>query len=128
MNIDSVKRCTLIGAILIATCLALPANADRHGGGHIGAPFWWGIGLGLGLGWEGAYLRGPYYYPSYPIYYYPPPVYYYPANPPVVAAPPNTPSVPSWYYCPSAKGYYPYIRQCPEAWRLVPGTPSGPIQ
>ncbi|PMZ78775.1 hypothetical protein C1X94_30310, partial [Pseudomonas sp. FW306-02-H05-AB] len=82
MNIDSVKSCTLIGAILIATCLALPANADRHGGGHIGAPFWWGIGLGLGLGWEGAYLRGPYYYPSYPVYYYPPPVYYYPANPP----------------------------------------------
>ncbi|WP_123582931.1 hypothetical protein [Pseudomonas brassicacearum] len=127
MNINSVKRCTLIGAILIATCLALPANADRHGGGHIGAPFWWGIGLGLGLGWEGAYLRGPYYYPSYPVYYYPPPVYYYPANPPVVAAPPNTQPAPSWYYCPSAKGYYPYVHQCPEAWRLVPGTPSGPI-
>ncbi|GAA0411476.1 hypothetical protein GCM10008969_37880 [Pseudomonas veronii subsp. inensis] len=69
-------------------------------------------------------------------YYYPAPVYnYYPANPPAVviepapaAATPPAPSVPNWYYCDSARGYYPTVRQCPEAWRLVPATPPGPVR
>jgi len=142
MNIGTVKRCALTGIILIATSLALPANAESH---HRGAgPFWWGIGLGLGLGWEAARIPGPYYYPAYPVYYYPAPIYYYPAYPPTViidsppamippggttrAAPPAAQSPPNWYYCDSAKGYYPYVRQCPEAWRMVPAIPPGRIR
>ena len=127
MNINSVKRYTLLGMLLIATSLAVPATAAPHGGGYRGGMGWWGLALGLGLGWEAARINGPYYAPAYPVYYYPAPEYYYPdippavmVAPPVVAAPPSTPN---WYYCPSAKGYYPYVRQCPEAWRVVPATP-----
>lgn len=33
-----------------------------------------------------------------------------------------------WYYCESARAYYPYVQQCPEAWmRVVPPT-TGPGQ
>lgn len=144
MNIDSIKRCVLIGAVLIGTSLSLPANAEPHRGGHGGGPGWWGIGLGLGLGWEAAHIRDPYYYPAYPVYYYPAPGYYYPVSPPTVMidspsaalppggpagiAPPAAQSAPNWYYCDSAKGYYPYVRQCPEPWHMVPATPPGPIR
>ena len=31
----------------------------------------------------------------------------------------------SWYYCDSAKAYYPYAANCPEGWRTVPATPPG---
>ena len=26
---------------------------------------------------------------------------------------------PTWYYCDSAKGYYPYVRSCASGWRAV---------
>jgi hypothetical protein len=34
-------------------------------------------------------------------------------------------SIPSgvWYYCPDAKGYYPYVRECPGDWQAVPAEP-----
>jgi len=28
-----------------------------------------------------------------------------------------------WYYCDSAKAYYPYVPECKEGWREVPATP-----
>jgi len=28
-----------------------------------------------------------------------------------------------WYYCDSAKAYYPYVSDCKEGWRAVPATP-----
>jgi hypothetical protein len=51
-----------------------------------------------------------------------------PAAPPVPqAAPPANPSPQSaggtWYYCDSAKAYYPYVPECKEAWRPVPANP-----
>ena len=148
MNIDSIKRCALIGAVLIGTSLSLAATADSHGGGHgggwhSGGPAWWGVGIGLGLGWEAAHIASPYYYPAYPVYYYPAPAYYYPYRPATVVieptppmpperittgAPSSPPPAPNWYYCDSAKGYYPYVRQCPEPWRTVPSTPPGSIR
>lgn len=37
---------------------------------------------------------------------------------------PAAPSAPaSWYYCESAKAYYPYVSECREGWRTVPATP-----
>ena len=24
-----------------------------------------------------------------------------------------------WYYCKSGKGYYPYVKECPEGWQKV---------
>ncbi|CAD0264930.1 hypothetical protein [Pseudomonas veronii] len=131
MNSDSVKQCVLTGFILLAAAVALPAHAGPHGGGHGGGPGWWGFGLGLGLGWEAARISTPYYYPTYPVYYYPAPTYYYPASPPTVVVEPQpvTAAPSAWYYCDSAKGYYPSVRQCPEGWRMVPATPPpGPIR
>jgi hypothetical protein len=78
------------------------------------------------LGLEAAWLAYPYgYYP----YAWDPALYPY-ANPyPYTAAPPATgpaPSqAPSWYYCDSARSYYPYVDHCPEPWRAVPQTPQG---
>lgn len=129
-------------------------GGGRGGGWHRGGgPVWWGVGVGvgLGLGWEAAYLGSPYYYgydPYYP-YAYPAPAYddlydvapvnvnsaLVPPPPPGAATssaapsalPPPTSSS-NWYYCASANGYYPYVTQCPEAWRMVPATPPGMVR
>ncbi|MFT4048199.1 MAG: OmpA family protein, partial [Solimonas sp.] len=76
-------------------------------------------GVHIGIGFSGYY--GPYYYPyGYwgPYYDYPPTVVYQQPDV-VVQAPPTT----YWYYCDSAKAYYPYVQQCPEGWRAVPANP-----
>jgi hypothetical protein len=52
----------------------------------------------------------------------PPPVAY----PPQAGAAPSAPAQPApgnWYYCESAKGYYPYVPECREGWRTVPAAP-----
>ncbi|HYX66628.1 MAG TPA: DUF6515 family protein [Burkholderiales bacterium] len=84
--------------------------------------------------------------PAYSVVYYGGVPYYYaddayyvqePTGYEVVAPPPDqAPSTPApgggaapapasgtWYYCESAKGYYPYVGQCPEGWKSVPATP-----
>ncbi len=91
-----------------------------HGGGRVfigvGPAFWWGYPYG------------------YPYYYYPPPYYYTPPpvviqEPPVYVQQQVTPTVPPappaasdsyWYYCPSARDYYPNVPTCSEAWIKVP--------
>jgi hypothetical protein len=115
-------------------------GGGRHGGGgwHGDGLGWWGLGLGLGLGWEAAYLANPYPYP-----YYPYPVYTYPYSPAVIGEPssppmpfqpmapvnpPNYAATSNWYFCESARGYYPYVTQCPEAWRLVSATPPSAVR
>lgn len=74
---------------------------------------------------------GPVFVGPYPYWYYPPPYYVY-TPPPVVVQeppvyvqqqipPPPAPPVESyWYYCPSAKAYYPNVQSCPDAWVKVP--------
>jgi len=114
-----------------------------HGyyGGHTG--WWWIVG--------GVYYWYPQAVYPYPDPYMPPaaglapgmsepaqPVYP-PASaaPPVAAglsAPPPAPPVAQgtppgpprlWYYCDSAKSYYPYVPTCPSGWRAVPASPAG---
>jgi len=86
---------------------------------------------------------GPaFWYGPYPYWYYPPPPYYVYSPPPVVVQEPpvyvqqqpavtGQPAPPApaarsqtaeayWYYCPSAKGYYPSVQTCPEPWVKVP--------
>lgn len=36
---------------------------------------------------------------------------------------PAQPAPGAWYYCDSAKAYYPYIAACNEGWRTVPAAP-----
>jgi len=83
------------------------AHGPRGGVGvYIGAPIIWGS------------VWGPGGYP--PPYYYPPRVIVtQPAPPPVYIeqAPPAQQTY--WYYCPSAAGYYPYVKECPEEWQKV---------
>jgi hypothetical protein len=82
----------------------------------------------------------PYYYAN-DVYYVQGPGGYVVAEPPAAAAapvpqapPPPGPMAPQaspapqagagvWYYCESAKGYYPYVAECREGWRQVPATP-----
>jgi hypothetical protein len=86
---------------------------------HDGRLGWWWVTAGI---W--------FFYPA-PVYPYPDP--YTPPlavinQPPVVVAPQANiappPPAQNWYYCDSAKGYYPYVPSCPEAWRQVPAQPS----
>jgi hypothetical protein len=35
----------------------------------------------------------------------------------------SQPSAGVWYYCESAKAYYPYVADCREGWRQVPASP-----
>ena len=85
----------------------------EHGyhGGRLG---WWWVAGGI---W--------YFYP-YPVYPYPdpfvPPVVVTQPAQPGVLPPPPTPT--SWYYCNSARGYYPYIPSCPEGWQQVAANPA----
>ncbi len=43
--------------------------------------------------------------------------------PPVASAPSAPVSSGVWYYCESARAYYPYVAQCSEGWRQVPAAP-----
>ena len=74
----------------------------------------------------------PYYYANDVYYVQKPEGYEVVAPPPpgpepataASAAPQQTAG--NWYYCDSAKSYYPYVGQCPEGWRTVPATPPAP--
>jgi len=84
----------------------------RHGG-HSG--IWFGPGWGL---WE------PFLYSGYPYPYY--------VQTPVVVSPQDEEYLPTeppqkeatyWYYCRNPKGYYPYVKRCPDGWmKVVPET------
>src|SRR5262245_54183740 len=117
-----------VGVSLLAIALLIvPAEPSSAWGGHGGHGFhghgfhghfhgrgvivvgpgccwgpWWG------WGWGG---------------YYPPPYYYQPqviVQPAPVYTDSGAPPQSYWYYCPSAKGYYPTVPTCPEVWIKVP--------
>lgn len=143
---DTRKLSWLFGALaVLAVGAAIPAHADEwrhdhdrhwrgdihhfddhdihvwrggywHHGHHDGRYGWWWI------------VGGIWYFYTDPVYPYPDPY-----RPPVVvvqpqpSAPPPAaaPATQVWYYCPSAKGYYPYVSVCPGGWKAVPATPPG---
>jgi hypothetical protein len=113
-------KATLGLAVVLLVLLSSGSAYAWHHGSHVrfgvvvGGPLWY----------------GPAYYPPY---YYPP---YYaapmPAAPPVYieqgAAQPAPAQSPQayWYYCAEAKGYYPYVKECPGGWqRVLPQPPPG---
>lgn len=59
--------------------------------------------------------------PSAASYPPPPPGHSAPGGAPQAAVPPS--GAGNWYYCESARGYYPYVRQCREGWRVVQASP-----
>ncbi|MGA7749189.1 MAG: hypothetical protein WCA63_03490 [Gallionella sp.] len=136
----------MVGALLVSS---LPALADRGGGHwegheihrfgdrdlHIWRGGHWHNGRHGGrLGWWWIVGGVWYFYPQ-PVYPYPDP--YTPSvtvinqQPAVVVPQTNTPvpvqpqqAAQLYYYCDSAKGYYPYVPNCTEGWRAVPAQPS----
>ena len=106
-------------AVLLALAGGFASDpASAHGRSRVT------IGVGIGVGYP--YWASPFWGP----WYYPPPYYYHPV--PVVVSPPapvtyieqrNAGSW--WYFCESANGYYPYVKECPQGWQRVPPTPPG---
>lgn len=95
----------------------------------------------LPIGYSTVVVAGAPYYYANDVYYVQrpegyavvdaPPGY---AEAPAPAAPPapSAPAAPTatapaatgtWYYCDSAKAYYPYVQECKEGWRPVAATP-----
>jgi hypothetical protein len=98
-------------SMLLVLMLAGSGAAWAHGvRGHVGVY----LGPTWGPGWG---------YP--PPYYYPPQVVVVPPSQPPVyierqdEAVPHSEAQQYWYFCKSAKGYYPYIKECPEGWHKV---------
>jgi hypothetical protein len=121
------KKIALVAIIILAASLAAPLASEAGGGhshrfhGHRHGHFHSRVFIGFGPGYWG--------YP-YPYWYYPPPVVYAPPRVVVQEAPvyvqqPAAPAAPApapeqfWYYCESAKGYYPSVPNCPEQWIKV---------
>jgi len=144
----SIKRATIpigkcaamMGALGFATLANLPVPtlasgvaqgvpAAWHGEGrwawHDGRWGWWWIDAAGVWTW---YAYNPYYpgYLGYPSYYGYPAPYPYPPR----ELPPSFSNMPApqqyWYYCDSAKSYYPNVPTCPTGWRAVPRTPDAP--
>jgi len=112
--------------VLVTVLLGILAagSASAHGHGHYrGSRAHFGVFIGAPAYW---YYPAPYYY--YPPYYAP--VAAAPASPAAYVERGDTRAAPepahdSWYYCPEAKAYYPYVKQCPAGWqRVAPQPPN----
>jgi hypothetical protein len=106
--------------------------------GWYGPRVWWGAGYGWpGYAWGPRPWWGPgwYGYPAYPYTYYPyaypPAVVVQPSPQTYIQQPPpaaggTAPAQNYWYYCAESRGYYPYVRECPEGWMTVVPPASSP--
>ena len=125
----------VVVSLLALALLIVPAETSYasggHGGGGHGSSGSRGSSGFHGHGHHGFHghfhrhgviVAGPWWGPwwGYPPYYYPP--YYYPPQVVVQPAPVIVDEQPQsyWYYCPSAKAYYPTAPTCPEVWIKVP--------
>lgn len=107
------KAAKILMVVLAVVMAGMATSASAHGprgrvGVYIGGPVLW----------------GPMWYPS--PYYYPPQVVVVPApQPPVYIeqaqepAPAPDAGQQYWYFCKSAQGYYPYVKECPGGWQKV---------
>jgi len=124
-RLAAVSMFALIGlGVLLSS--AAPADAWGRGGGwHHGG--WRGGGPRVFVGVGPGYWGYPYWYYPPPAYVYAPPVYVqeqppvYVQQPTAAATAAPSASAPAyWYYCASAREYYPTVQSCPEAWVKVP--------
>ena len=133
------KKIALAGLIVVAASLTgVPSSEARPGGFHHRPAVHARVVVGVGPAiWWGPY---PYWYYPPPYGVYAPPVVYAPPPAPVIvqetppvyiqqpAAPPAAPPVSSaeqfWYYCQSARAYYPTVPNCPESWVRVAPRPQ----
>ena len=108
-----------------------------RGGGYQGGYYRGNVGVVIGGPfWGSPWYNPSYYYPYQPYYYPPYQPYNYPYYAPTVEVPAEPPvyieryqskpsSTPSgvWYYCSDSKAYYPYVKECPGGWQIVPAEP-----
>jgi hypothetical protein len=120
--------------LLALALLLIPAAPSLAWRGHPGVRTHVFVGVGPSF-WWGPYwwhYPPPYYVYPPPYYAYPPPYYAYPPPQVIVESPPvyvqpepplqSPASAPQayWYYCASARAYYPNVQTCSEAWVKVP--------
>lgn len=139
----------LFQVVVMLLLASPPATAWEH---HHGWHYYYRprVVVGVGPWWGPPYAPWGYYPAPYAVYAppvvvapqmaYPPPVVVAPQpqpQPPVYVERPDAPPAEaeeqaapgsqevgaSWYYCPSARAYYPKVERCPEQWVRVP--PSG---
>jgi hypothetical protein len=107
---------TIFSVLAVMTLVlgsAAPGLARGHGGGHFGVDVM--VGPGWGPWW------GPY---PYPAPYYSAPVVI--EREPELYVEPQPQAQQYWYFCNNPKGYYPYVKGCPEGWMKVVPTPTAP--
>jgi hypothetical protein len=63
--------------------------------------------------------------PFYPYGYCAPPPVIIRRTPPVYVEPERQKDA-YWYYCESPKGFYPYVKSCPDGWMKVVPQPTPP--
>jgi hypothetical protein len=106
----SILGAALFAGLAAAAVVAPTQSADAR-------PVWGPHGHWV-HGWHGGrfgwWWAGPDYW-----YWAPAPVFYGYPPPPGFLPPPAPAPQPTWYYCDSAKGYYPYVRSCASGWRAV---------
>jgi hypothetical protein len=114
-----------MASFLALVLLLVPVAPGLAWRGHSGVRTRVFVGVGPAF-WWGPYWWGPYWWQYPPYYVYPPPPVVV-QEPPVYVQrePPPTPAPQSyWYYCESAKAYYPTVPACPEPWVKVPPRPE----
>ena len=114
---------TLVFAVLIALA-GVMASEPAQAGGRTRVTV--GVGFGFGYPYWGGPFWSPWYYPP-PYYHYPAPAYYVPAQPITYIEQSSTQAAEQggwWYYCDTARGYYPYVKECPSGWQRVSPTPA----
>ena len=126
---DRIMKPTI--ATLAVVVLTLLSSASAYAWGRHGPHVRFGVVVGGPLWFGPAYYPRHYYPPYYPAPAYFPPLPL-PLSPPVYieqgeAQPaPAPPPQAYWYYCAEAKGYYPYVKECPGGWqRVTPQPPPG---
>lgn len=93
--------------LAVLLCLAALAAGEASAHGSRGR-----VGIHFGTVWGPWGYPPPWYYPSTIVVQPPPP-------PPVYIEQHEAPATAFWYYCRSADGYYPYVRECREGWLKV---------
>jgi hypothetical protein len=129
------RKSAFVSLLMVALLLCATAPSDARGHGwhhHPGVRTRVFIGVGPAFWWGPAY---PHWWgPPYPYWWYPP-YYAYPPPPVILEQPPvyiQQPPLPApapppqtyWYYCSSAKAYYPNVQTCAEPWVKVPPRPE----